>query len=142
MVLHNAQQGHDALSRMWAAVKPLLLAGKRITVTVKPDTRTLAQNRLMWSCLRDLSAQVEWCGKRLTDKGWKDYITGHLDGQELIPNMHGTGFISVNRGQSTSDMTIAEMTAVIDLAHAFGDERGVTWSRTSLGREWPDEMAA
>lgn len=142
LVLFSAQQAHQALLKLWSDLKPLLLAGKRITVVVKPDTRTLAQNRIMWSCLTDLSEQVEWCGKRLTPGGWKDWITGHLEGQDLLPNWHGTGFISINRGKSTSDMTIAEMTAVIDLSHAFGDERGVRWSRTSLGRDWPDEAIA
>ena len=33
-----------------------------------------------------------------------------------------------------SSMTIKEMTAVIDLCHAFGADKGVVWSRTSLGR--------
>ena len=37
-------------------------------------------------------------------------------------------------------MTIPEMTAVIDLAHAFGAGRGVVWKRTSLGRDVPDEV--
>jgi hypothetical protein len=32
-------------------------------------------------------------------------------------------------------MTIKEMIAVIDLCHAFGSEKGVNWSPTSLGRD-------
>lgn len=31
-------------------------------------------------------------------------------------------------------MTIAEMTAVIELCHAFGADQDVKWSKTSLGR--------
>jgi len=82
-----------------------------------------------------LSEQVTWFGKKLTKEGWKDFITGHLDGQDLVPNMDGTGFISIQRGRSTSDMTIAAMSAVIELCHAFGSEQGVSWSPTSLGRD-------
>jgi hypothetical protein len=62
------------------------------------------------------------------------FITGHLNGQELVPDMHGTGFISLEKGKSTSDMTIKEMTAVIELMHAFGADQGVKWSPTSQGR--------
>ena len=76
---------------------------------------------------------MAWFGKNLTPEGWKDWITGHLDGQELHPNMDGTGFISIQRGRRTSKMTKAEMTAVIDLAHAFGSDKDVIWSPTSLG---------
>jgi hypothetical protein len=45
-------------------------------------------------------------------------------------------------GQSTSRMTVAEMTDLITLGHSVGDERGVNWSRTSLGREVPEEAFA
>ena len=34
------------------------------------------------------------------------------------------------------------MSELIDFLHAFGDERGVQWSRTSLGRDVPEEVFA
>lgn len=114
--------------------KTMLKDGNPMQAEFRKLTRSLAQNQIMWSCLADLSKQVKWFGKHLTKEGWKDYITGHLNGQELHPNMDGTGFISINRGSSTSDMTIAEMSAVIELSHAFGADQGVVWSKTSLGR--------
>lgn len=131
--LYEPTQAHQALRQAWDFVKPLLLAGHRLVLEVRPETRSDAQNKLMWSVLTDLSRQVEWCGKRLTKEGWKDFITAHLNGQELIPNMHGTGFISINMGKSTSQMTKSELSAVIELAHAFGSERGINWSKTSVG---------
>lgn len=131
--LYSAHQ-IPQLVELFSRIKALVFAGHRLIVEARPETRSLAQNSLMWSCLTDLSEQVKWFGKSLTPTGWKDFITGHLHGQELVPNMDGTGFISINRGRSTSDMTIAEMTAVIELCHAFGAEQGVRWSRTSLGR--------
>lgn len=128
-------QGRKAMGDAWSWSKAMLMAGNRLVLEVRRETRSTAQNALMWSCLKDLSEQVTWFGKKLTKEGWKDFITGHLDGQDLVPNMDGTGFISLHRGRSTSQMTIKEMTAVIDLCHAFGSERGVKWSKTSLGRD-------
>lgn len=122
-------------------IRSMVADGFRMVVTARRETRTLKQNALMWSCLTDLSNQVKWDStRRLTPEGFKEYLTAHLEGQDLVPNMHGTGFVAIGRGKSTSDMTIPEMTAVIDLAHAFGTERGVRWSRTSLGRDVPDEV--
>jgi hypothetical protein len=135
LCLWNAQQGYQELLKAWTWAKAMLTAGHRLTLILRKETRSVRQNRLMWSCLTDLSKQVKWFGKYLTPEGWKDFITGHLNGQELVPNMDGTGFISLTKGRSTSDMTIAEMTAVIDLCHAFGAEQGVAWSKTSLGRD-------
>ncbi len=137
LTLYNAQQAHAELARVWQIIKPWLMAGHRLYIEIRAETRTLKQNNLMWSCLTDLSEQVFWDAKRrLTPEGWKEYLTAHLEGQDLVPNMDGTGFVAIGRGKSTSQMTIAEMTAVIDLAHAFGDGRDVQWSPTSLGREW------
>ena len=135
MPLWNEQQGHAAFQTVWRTAKAHLSAGRRMLLTLAPETRSTAQNALMWSCLSDLACQVTWFGKKLTADGWKNFITGHLDGQDLHPNIDGTGFISIQRGRSTSSMTKAEMTAVIDLAHAFGSDKGVIWSPTSLGRE-------
>ena len=139
--LRDVRTGYEQLAAVWQQAKPLLAAGKRLILTLQTDTRTLKQNKLMWSVLTDLSEQVKWdATRRLTPEGWKDYLTAHLNGQDLVPNMDGTGFVAISKGKPTSSMTIAEMTAVVDLGHAFGDGRGVKWSRTSLGRDWPDEM--
>ncbi len=133
--LFNAQQARTDLPKAWTWIKAMLLreGAKPVTLELREETRSDKQNRLMWSVLTDLSRQVEWCGKRLTKEGWKDFITAHLNGQKLIPNMHGTGFISINMGKSTSKMTKSELSAVIELAHAFGSERGINWSKTSVG---------
>lgn len=138
LALYNAQQAKPLLTELYQWVKAQTLAGHKVQISAKTETRTIKQNRLMWSCLTDLSKQVEWFGKRMTPDGWKNWITGHLNGQELHPNMDGTGFVSVTKGTSTSDMTIAEMIAVVDLCHAFGADRGVKWSVTSVGRDGVD----
>ena len=133
--LKTPMQGLAQCKAAWQWAKPYLIAGHRMFLELRMDTRTTKQNRVMWSCLTDLSKQVTWFGKRMTPDGWKNWITGHLNGQEMHPNMDGTGFISVTKGTGTSHMTIKEMVAVIDLCHAFGADKGVNWSRTSLGRD-------
>lgn len=138
--IYEPVQGHKALLEAWNWVKPMVMAGHRLNVVIKPETRSLAQNNLMWSCLTDLSTQLQWCGKKMTPEGWKDFITAHIDGQEIVPNMDGTGFVTIGRGKSTSNMTISEMTEVIEQCHAFGTLQGVKWSPTSTGHD--DERLA
>lgn len=133
--LMNPQQAHGVLSAtVWPAIKAHLQAGTQLILELRGLTRSQQQNNLMWSCATDLSRQVQWFGKRLTAEGWVRFITAHLNGQELVPNMAGDGFISLEKGKSTSDMSIKEMTAVIDLMHAFGADQSVKWSPTSQGR--------
>lgn len=139
ITLHNAQQAHQALLSLWADIKPWLIAGHRLSVSIKTDTRSTAQNSLLWSCLADVSRQVEWHGQRLDDEAWKDMATAALKRQCVVPGIDG-GFVVL--GTRTSRMTVAEMSELIDFLHAFGDERGVQWSRTSLGRDVPEEVFA
>ena len=102
LTLYSAQQAHAELARVWQIIKPWLMAGHRLYIEIRAETRTLKQNSLMWSCLTDLSEQVFWDAKRrLTPEGWKEYLTAHLEGQDLVPNMDGTGFVAIGRGKST-----------------------------------------
>jgi hypothetical protein len=128
--LYAPQQAHAELTKLWPQIKEALQNGHKLELTIKREKRSLDQNALMWSCLTDLSRQVEWYGNKLTKEEFKDLLTAGLKKQKAIPGIDG-GFVMV--GSSTSKMTKEEMSDLITLAHAFGDERGVKWSPTSTG---------
>lgn len=56
--LVNAQQGHAALMALWPRLKALLMAEHRLSLEVKPETRSSAQNRLLHSSLQDVARQA------------------------------------------------------------------------------------
>jgi hypothetical protein len=139
LTLSTLTQARADLAELWPLIVDALRAGKRLVLSVRSETRSLAQNALMWSCLTDIARQVEWHGQRLSPEDWKDMASAALKRQTVVPGIEG-GFVVL--GQRTSDMTIAEMSEMVSFLHAFGDQRGVKWSRTSLGREVPDEVTA
>ena len=132
ITLYNAQQGHTVLKDIWLKAKPYLMAGNKLVLTIEQEKRSQEQNALMWSVLTDLSKQVLWHGEKLTKDEYKDLLTAGLKKQRAIPGIDG-GFVVL--GSSTSKMTKQEMTDLITLAHAFGDEREVKWSPTSIGSD-------
>lgn len=142
--LYNAQQAHQALTTLWTELKPWLIAGHRLTVSIKPETRSTEQNSMFWSILNDISRQVEWPvdGRlsKLSPEDWKHVLSAGLKRHQRIAAGIDGGFVVM--GQSTSKLTKAEMSELVTLCHAFGDDRGVQWSRTSLGRDVPDEVCA
>lgn len=123
--LYNAQQGHQALMALWTQAKALLMAGHRLNVEVKTETRSSAQNRRLWAMLRDVSQQVDWYGQTLTDEEWKDVLTASLKKQKAVPGIDG-GFVIL--GARTSQMTKQEMTELQDLLEAFGAQQGVRFT--------------
>ena len=134
--LINAQQAAPLLAEAWRWIKAMLIAGHALSVEVKKETRSTAQNRIMFARLTDISKQVVWHGQQLSPEDWKDMASAALKKQAVVPGLEG-GFVVL--GQRTSKMTKVEMTELIDFLGAFGDQRGVKWSQTSLGRDWPEE---
>lgn len=92
---------------------------------IKPRTRSLDQNAKMWAMLADLSRQVEWYGNKLTTEEWKDVLTAALKKQKAVPGIDG-GFVVI--GARTRNMTIREMSGLVELMYAFGAEQNVEWS--------------
>ncbi len=67
-----------------------------------------------------------------------------VSGCIMSTTMYGTSAIVIRNAETaeaaTSNMTIAEMTEVIEQCHAFGTLQGVKWSPTSTGHD--DERLA
>ena len=144
ITLRDAQTGHKSLMDAWAWAKAMLLAGHRLTLEIKQATRSTEQNSLFWSLLGDLSRQCEWAvdGQmvKLSPEDVKNILTASLKRHQRMARGIDGGLVIL--GQSTSRMTVAEMAELIELGHCFGNQHGVRWSRTSLGRDVPDEAFA
>lgn len=122
--LTDPAQAHALLSDLWPKIKASLANGRRLTLEVKRETRTNDQNRLLWSLLTDVSMQVEWYGQRLSPEDFKHIFTASLKKQRAVPGIDG-GIVAL--GQSTSRMTKAQLSDLIELIYAFGAERGVVF---------------
>ena len=97
--------------------------GKPYVVEVKPLTRTIDQNAKLWAALTDISEQVNWHGNKLSNEDWKHIFSASLSQQRVVPNIDGNGFVVL--GKSTSKMSVAEMSDMIELIQAFGAQYGV-----------------
>lgn len=93
-------------------------------VEFKEIKRSLPQNDRMWAMLTDVSKQVPWHGIRLSADDWKLVFMDALKRElRMVPNLEGTGFVSL--GRSSSDLSIEEMTGLIELIFEFGARHGV-----------------
>ena len=124
--LIDAKQGHIAVTTAWReTIKPLLQSGKRLTVEVRPEKRSDAQNRLLWATLNEIADQLIWHGNKLSSEDYKNILTAALKKQRVTTGIDG-GFVVL--GASTSSMTKAEMSELQELAYSFGVENGVVFS--------------
>lgn len=104
-------------------------------ITVSPPTRSLEQNKLLWSCLEDVSNQIPWRvnGEQtyISPEEWKDIFTAAMNQELKIAEGIYGGVVLL--GLRTSHFTKSELSDLINFIHAFGNERGVNWSKTSIG---------
>jgi hypothetical protein len=99
-------------------------AGTRIEF--KAAKRTIAQNDKMWIMLTEVSRQIRWDDKHLRPADWRDLFIDALKRElRVVPTLDGTGMLSL--GRSTSDLTKAEMSDLIELVYAFGANHGAVF---------------
>ena len=97
-------------------------AGTR--VELKEAKRTDDQNSKFWAMLTEVSQQLLWHGQKLNTEDWKLVFLDALKRElRIVPNITGNGF--VNLGRSSSDLTKAEFSDLIEIIAAFGAEHGV-----------------
>ena len=121
--LFNRQQAWSAINQqLFPFLKANLQAEKKFVLEVREKTRSIAQNRRLWAILTDISQQVDWYGQKLSPEDWKNVFSASLKKQRAVPGIDG-GFVVL--GQSTSKMTISEMSELQTLMDAFGAEHGV-----------------
>lgn len=95
-------------------------------VEFKAIKRSLPQNDRMWAMLTDVAEQVLWHGVKLRPDDWKlIFLDAMKREMRMVPNLDGDGF--VNLGRSSSDLSKAEMTDLIELIFAFGANHDVTF---------------
>ncbi len=103
-------------------------------VEVKAARRSISQNDRMWAMLTDISDQVQWHGLTLETEDWKLIFLDALKRElRMVPNIDGNGF--VNLGRSSSDLSKAEMSDLIELLFMFGANHNVAWKDPEIASQ-------
>lgn len=111
----------------------IIRAAKQFSrVEFKGPQRSDNQNAAMWAMLGDLSTELAWYGKQLEPDEWKLVMLDALrrerrDEMKLVPNTDNTGFVNIS-GASSSDLSHEEMSDLLTIIRAFGDQHGVEWT--------------
>lgn len=114
---------HETARKLAAA--QCMLAPDGFVVEIKPPTRSLDQNSLLWPLLADISKQVDWYGNKLTPEEWKDVFTSALKKSKIVPGIDG-GFVVL--GMSTSKMDKKTFSDLIDIIQSFGVQHNVRFT--------------
>jgi hypothetical protein len=124
ITISSAQQLGEVVESFKKWAKARVTAGRRVSLKVSEEKRSLPQNSRMWAMLAEVSRQVMWHGQKLAPEDWKEMFTASLKQQRAVPGISG-GFVIL--GSRTSEMDKEELSELMDLISAFGAEHGVTF---------------
>ena len=122
-------QAHHALQQQaWPLLKSNLMAGNRMVIEVKRETRSLAENAMLHALLSDIARKVEWAGAKRDVETWKRLLTAawlRARGEpiEMLPALDGYGVDIVFR--RTSQLTRTECAELIEFVMAWAAEHGI-----------------
>lgn len=143
--LHDAQQGHGCVQRMWQQAKAHLTAGRVMVLTLDEAARTNDQSARFHAMVGDIARQWhKHCGQKWDAEDMKRLLVDQFyratkDDPDLrdewqriaaagriVPSIDGTGFVQL--GIQTRRFNKRLASAFIDWLFAFGAEIGVEWS--------------
>jgi hypothetical protein len=130
-------QAHRAMTaQIWPLLKAHLMAGRRMVLTLAPETRSSEQNRLLHAALTDISQQVEWKGQKFTVEIWKRlcvaaWLREKKEQPMLIPALDGNGFDVIF--ERTSKLSNTQCSELLEWCFAFGADHEVKFRDRGLG---------
>lgn len=105
LALREPVSAYRQIADLWPRIKAELIAGHRLQLIVKRETRSAAQNRLLHSSLGDVSRQIEWAQRKRDIEVWKRlhmaaWMRATHQPIELLPALDGAGVDIVFRRSS------------------------------------------
>lgn len=149
----RVQELPAAIARAEQFAKAMSIVGHRVAVIVE-NLKSRDQERLYHSCFRDLARDCLLGGMKQDAEAWKRSLLQafyeatvsdpefadhwRTRAPRMVPSLDGRGLLMVNVESKRFSSKLAR--GFIEFVHSVGADRGVRWSRTSLGRDVPDEV--
>lgn len=118
----------DSKARREQAIDWINRAPTGSRVEFKGPARSLDQNSRFWAMLTDCAVQGRIEGRRFNTEQWKTIFL-HAYAEErgieikYLPRLHGAGMVPC--GRSSSDLSVQEMSELMDFISAWGAENNI-----------------
>lgn len=122
-------QAHKAFAHAWTeCAKPMLIAGHRLLLEIKPAKRSSPQNARLHAMFTELSTHLRWHGQKLPMEVWKRlcmaaWMREERQSPQLVPALDGHGVDIIY--ERTSRLSAAECGRLMEWVEAFAAEQGV-----------------
>ena len=133
--LDDEAQAASLMRNIWPKVKDALAAGRKLTLEIKPASKSRDQEEKYHAIIGDISKQAQHMGAKWSSEDWKRLLVDQfikyqgLNGAMIVPNLDGTGIVQL--GFQTRKFTKEQASEFVEFLLAWSAENGITLDDSS-----------
>jgi len=130
--LDSQEQASALMNGLWPKVKEALKSGKKLTLEIKPASKTREQEEKYHAIIGEIAKQAQHMGSKWDAESWKRLLVWQyckekqIDAAKIIPSLDMTGVVQL--GQQTRKFTKEQASEFVEFLLAWAANNGVTLS--------------
>ena len=127
--LDSYEQAQALMNNLWPKVKEALKSGKKLTLEIKPQSKTREQERLYHAILGEIAQQAEHCGSKWDAEDWKRMTVWQfckekqIEAGKIVPSLDMSGVVQL--GQQTRKFTKEQASEFVEFLLAWCADNGI-----------------
>lgn len=132
--LDSYEQAQALMNNLWPKVKEALKSGKKLTLEIKPASKSREQERLYHAILGEIAQQAEHCGSKWDAEDWKRMMVWQfckekqIETGKVVPSLDMTGIVQL--GQQTRKFTKEQASDFVEFLLAWCADNGIELKET------------
>jgi hypothetical protein len=117
------------MKHLWPKVKEALAAGRKLTLEIKPASKSRDQEEKYHAIIGDIAKQAQHMGAKWDADDWKRLLVDQyvkdqgLNGSKIIPSLDGAGIVQL--GMQTRKFTKEQASEFVAFLICWCDQNGI-----------------
>ena len=127
--LDDEAQAASLMRNIWPKVKDALAAGRKLTLEIKPASKSRDQEEKYHAIIGDIAKQAQHMGAKWSAEDWKRMLVwqyckdNQLDFGKIVPSLDMTGIVQL--GMQTRKFTKEQASEFVAFLICWCDQNGI-----------------
>ena len=127
--LDDQAQATSLMKHLWPKVVEALAAGRKLTLEIKPASKSRDQEEKYHAIIGDIAKQAQHMGAKWDADDWKRLLVDQfvkdqgLNGSKIIPSLDGSGIVQL--GMQTRKFTKEQASEFVAFLICWCDQNGI-----------------
>ena len=132
--LDDEAQATSLMKHLWPKVKEALAAGRKLTLEIKPASKSRDQEQKYHAIIGDIAKQAQHMGAKWSAEDWKRMLVwqyckdNQLDSGKIVPSLDMTGIVQL--GMQTRKFTKEQASEFVAFLICWCDQNGIELKET------------